>query len=400
MNFFYNIFLNFILVLFPYLLYFLIKIYIPRKEKTLFIILSYLSIFLLLLFGKITLIEGSIYLFIPVLFNYIQKNIKTSIILSLTVIAIYNYFFNINIYIFIIEYLIYLIIYKIYQRKDKDLYLYVNNFIIIKSFFYSFYIFKIHLDNGLNQNLIYITISIVVSYFISYSFFNLSNSHLSINEFESLKKKIDNQDNLKNYLCAVTHELKNSLCITKGYLDIMKNKNKEEYLRIIRKEINRSINMIQDGLNLSKDKMNYEILDVNLLLEDVTDTLEELFKKNRIKYRVNYFDDDVYILGDYDKLKQVIINVLKNSVEAKDKNLKIDISTYLSKNNICISVKDNGVGIEDINKISKNYSSKLNGIGIGTLLSKNIIEKHQGKLIYESVKDEGTTVNILLPIFK
>lgn len=400
MNFFYNIFLNFILVLFPYLLYFLIKIYIPRKEKTLFIILSYLSIFLLLLFGKITLIEGSIYLFIPVLFNYIQKNIKTSIILSLTVIAIYNYFFNINIYIFIIEYLIYLIIYKIYQRKDKDLYLYVNNFIIIKSFFYSFYIFKIHLDNGLNQNLIYITISIVVSYFISYSFFNLSNSHLSINEFESLKKKIDNQDNLKNYLCAVTHELKNSLCITKGYLDIMKNKNKEEYLRIIRKEINRSINMIQDGLNLSKDKMNYEILDVNLLLEDVTDTLEELFKKNRIKYRVNYFDDDVYILGDYDKLKQVIINVLKNSVEAKDKNLKIDISTYLSKNNICISVKDNGVGIEDINNISKNYSSKLNGIGIGTLLSKNIIEKHHGKLIYESVKDEGTTVNILLPIFK
>ena len=400
MNFFYNIFLNFILVLFPYLLYFLIKIYIPRKEKTLFIILSYLSIFLLLLFGKITLIEGSIYLFIPVLFNYIHKNIKTSIILSLIVIAIYNYFFNINIYIFIIEYLIYLIIYKIYQRKDKDLYQYVNNFIIIKSFFYSFYIFKIHLDNGLNQNLIYITISIVVSYFISYSFFNLSNSHLSINEFESLKKKIDNQDNLKNYLCAVTHELKNSLCITKGYLDIMKNKNKEEYLRIIRKEINRSINMIQDGLNLSKDKMNYEILDVNLLLEDVTDTLEELFKKNRIKYRVNYFDDDVYILGDYDKLKQVIINVLKNSVEAKDKNLKIDISTYLSKNNICISVKDNGVGIEDINNISKNYSSKLNGIGIGTLLSKNIIEKHHGKLIYESVKDEGTTVNILLPIFK
>ena len=103
--------------------------------------------------------------------------------------------------------------------------------------------------------------------------------------------------------------------------------------------------------------------------------IKSILKKNRIKYRVNYFDDDVYILGDYDKLKQVIINVLKNSVEAKDKNLKIDISTYLSKNNICISVKDNGVGIEDINKISKNYSSKLNGIGIGTLLSKNIILK-------------------------
>lgn len=400
MNFFYNIFLNLILVLFPYLIYFLVKIYLPKKEKILFIILSYLSLLLLLLYGEISLIEGAIYLFIPVLFNYIYKNIKTSIVISFIVIIMYNYFFNINIYILIIEYLLYLIIYKIYQKKEKDLSLYINNFIIIKSFFYSFYIFKIHLNNGLNLNLIYITISIFMAYFISYSFYYFNNNHISINELESLKKKIDNQDNLKNYLCAVTHELKNSLCITKGYLDIMKTKNKEEYIRIIRKEINRSINMIQDGLNLSKDKMNYEILDVNLLLEDVTDTLEELFKKNKIKYRVNYLEDDVYILGDYEKLKQVFINLLKNCVEAKDKNLKIDISTYLSKNNVCILVKDNGVGIDDINKISKNYSSKLNGIGIGTILSKNIIEKHQGKLIYESVKNEGTTVNILLPIFK
>lgn len=400
MNFFYNIILNFILVLFPYLFYFLIKIYLPKKEKKVFVIACILSLILILLYGKISLIEGSIYLFIPILFNYIKKNIKTSLIMSSIIIFIYRYYFNINIYILVIEYLTYFILYILSQKKEKDLSIYINNFIIVKSFFYSFYIFKNHLDNGLNQNLIFIIISIFIAYFISYLFYYLNNKNLSLNELDSLKKKIDNQDNLKNYLCAVTHELKNSLCITKGYLDIMKNKNKEEYIRIIRKEVNRSINMIQDGLNLSKDKINYEILDINLLLEDVTDTLEELFKKNKIKYRVSYLDDDIYVLGDYEKLKQVLINVLKNSVESKEKNLKIDISTYLSKNNICISVKDNGVGIDDLDKISKNYSSKLNGVGIGTILSKNIIEKHQGKLIYESIKDEGTTVNILLPIFK
>jgi len=158
--------------------------------------------------------------------------------------------------------------------------------------------------------------------------------------------------------------------------------------------------MIQDGLNISKDKIDYEILDINILLEDVTDTLRLLFKKNNINYKINYLDDDIYVLGDYEKLKQVLINIIKNSVEAKEKDLKIEILIYLSKNNICISIKDNGSGIEELDQIGKKYSNKINGTGLGTIFCKNIIEKHQGKLIYESIKNEGTTVNILLPIFK
>ena len=55
---------------------------------------------------------------------------------------------------------------------------------------------------------------------------------------------------------------------------------------------------------------------------------------------------------------------------------------------------------EDINKLGNGYSNKYNGMGIGTNFSKNIINKHNGKIIYESVKNEGTTVNILLPIFR
>ena len=76
------------------------------------------------------------------------------------------------------------------------------------------------------------------------------------------------------------------------------------------------------------------------------------------------------------------------------------MSIYLSKDNICISIEDNGIGIENITNIGSNYTSKINGSGLGTIFSKNIIEKHRGKIIYESEKDIGTTVDILLPIFK
>lgn len=400
MNFFYNIILNFILIIFPFFIYLLVKLYFPKQEKTTFIICSFMSLIIFIVYGKHLFIESSIILFIPLIFNYICNNKKTSFIISICLIAIYYYLFNISIYLLILEYFLYYFIYIFYSKKDNFIRTYINKFIIVKSYFLSFYIFQKYLENNINLNIVYISISIIIAYIISYLFYYILDNFISLDEYKTLKRKYSGQENLKNYLCAITHELKNSLSISKGYLDIMKNKNKEEYIKIIRKEVNRSINMIQDGLNISKDKFNFEIIDINLLLEDVSNTLELLFKKKNIKYRVSYIDDDIYILGDYEKLKQVLLNIIKNSVESKEKDLKIDMSIYLSKDNICISIEDNGIGIENITNIGSNYTSKINGSGLGTIFSKNIIEKHRGKIIYESEKDIGTTVDILLPIFK
>lgn len=404
MSFFYNTSLNLVLVIFPILVYFILKIYLfnnDKKDNSYFIVTTIISVLLLFIFSNISFLELSIVIFVPLLFNYIKGNKLFSILISLFMIIINNYFFEINIYILLIEYIIYFLTYIRLCKKNIVIINFINKFIIIRSFFLSFYVFSLYYNNNFNLNVIYLIFSIVTSYFLSFTYYYLLNKKISMQEIDNISKKLENQENIRNYLCAVTHELKNSLCISKGYLDMMNNTNKkDDYLRIVRKEINRSIEMIQDGLNFSKDKTNYEILDINVLLEDVTDTLEELFKKKNIKYRVNYIDDDIYILGDYEKLKQVMINILKNSVEARDENLKIEIDNHIIKNEICISIKDNGCGIKDLNEIGKGYSNKYHGMGIGTTFSKNVIDKHNGKIIYESTKDEGTTVNILLPLFK
>lgn len=402
MSFFYNMILNFILILFPLLIYFILKIYLNiKKENYYFILMTIISIIILFVFSNISFFELSIVLFIPLLFNYIKGNKLFSVFISVFMVFIYNYLFNINIYILTLEYSIYLFTYLILFRKNILITSFINKFIITRSFFLSFYVFSIYYFNDFNLNIIYLILSILVSYILSYIYYYLLMNKMNVKEINDLNRKIENQENVRNYLCAVTHELKNSLCISKGYLDMLKKeKNKPEYLRIVRKEINRSIEMIQDGLSVSKDKLNYEILDVNLLLEDVINILEGILHKNKIKYRVNYIDDDIYVLGDYEKLKQVLINVIKNSIESKDKDLKIEIDNYIVKNEICISIKDNGCGIFDLEQIGKGYSNKYHGMGIGTTFSKNIINKHNGKIIYESVKDEGTTVNILLPLFK
>ena len=403
MSFFYNIILNLMLVLFPYLIYLILKIYVldNKKEKYYFYLLSIVSIILLMVFSNKNLLELALFIPIPLIFNYIKGNKLFIIFISLILVFINNYYFNISIYLLILEYFIYFLTYIISKRKEQLINIYINRFIIIRSFFLSFYIFSKYYSNDFNVNMIYLIFIVTSYYLISFTFYYLISKKISLTLIDEITVKLENQENIRNYLCAITHELKNSLCITKGYLDMLKKNNKkEEYLKIIRKEINRSIEMIQDGLSVSKDKLNYEILDINILLEDVTDTLEELFKKNKIKYRVEYIDDDIYILGDYEKLKQVLINVLKNSVESKNKNLRIEINSYITKKDVCICIKDNGGGIEDINKLGNGYSNKYNGMGIGTNFSKNIINKHNGKIIYESVKNEGTTVNILLPIFR
>ncbi len=405
MNFFNGFILNLIFFSFPYLLYFLLRIYLfndPKKDNYYFIFTSSISLILMFLLGKIAFLEIAIFIFLPILFNYIRRNNRFCVLTLIPLIFINNYFLGISPYLLLFEYFIYFINCLWDRRKNINSASIINKYIIIRTFFLSFYLFYLNPNLSLNMGILYLSLAIFISYTLSFSYYYVINKNVSLQELEKIKKSVDNNTNIKNYLCVVTHEIKNSLSISKGYLEMIRinNGKNKEYLNIIKKEVNRSIEIIQDGLNFSKDNINYEILDINLLLEDVSDTLRDLFKKNKISYRVKYIDDDVYILGDYNKLKQVLINVLKNSVESREKDLKIEIDNAIVRDDVCISISDNGKGFDDLSFVEEEKSSKELGMGIGTVLSKNIISRHNGKMIYESVRNKGTTVNIFLPLLK
>ena len=113
-------------------------------------------------------------------------------------------------------------------------------------------------------------------------------------------------------------------------------------------------------------------------------------------------DDEIYINGDYDRLKQVFINLIKNGIESFDgKKGKLEINTKENNKEVIISIIDNGCGMDE--DILKNinemfYTTKKNGTGLGTSLSKEIVELHGGKIKYLSEVGIGTTVIINLPI--
>ena len=209
---------------------------------------------------------------------------------------------------------------------------------------------------------------------------------------------------IKESLFKLTHEIKNPLAVIKGYLDMFHIDNKEKslkYLNIIREEANRSLNIITDFLEFNKIKIVKTEIDLNLLLEDVYDSFKIILNRKNIKLIYNdREDEEIYFDGDYERLKQVLINVLKNSVEAiKDKG-KVEISSNIYKRHIDIIIEDDGIGMsEDTLKQLKTmfFTTKLNGSGLGVCLSNEIIKAHNGELIYTSKEGVGTKVTIRLP---
>lgn len=191
------------------------------------------------------------------------------------------------------------------------------------------------------------------------------------------------------YFNKFTHELKNPLTVCNGYLDMImkcKEEDKDTYIQIVRDEIKRSLNIINDYNIFSINKEEFNLKD---LFIDIKNTLS-IYKLNIIiKCNNNY------ILGDYSKLKQVFLNIIKNSYEANSNTIiiKVDEST-----NYKISIIDNGKGIKNINDIFKEYyTTKSTGTGLGIPYSKEIIELHNGTIKYYSKENIGTRVEIILP---
>ena len=113
-------------------------------------------------------------------------------------------------------------------------------------------------------------------------------------------------------------------------------------------------------------------------------------------------DDEIYINGDYNRLVQVFINLLKNSCEASNVS-KIKIWSKVSNDQIKIYIEDNGLGMdkETLSKIKEPfYTTKARGTGLGVSLSDEIISAHCGVLNYSSKPGKYNLATVILPIEK
>ncbi len=210
-------------------------------------------------------------------------------------------------------------------------------------------------------------------------------------------------------LCAtLVHEIKNPLQLMKANLQLLQLSDKDNEYKwnydIIYRQLDLINNLVENFWRNSKEvdtEKNKPFLD--LIINDVINECKGLLEKEEVLLELTFQQDNIIVLINYFEIKRVLINIIKNSVEAmcNRPNKKIDILIKQEENNFClIEITDNGIGIDRklVNEIGKPFiTTKETGSGLGLFISKKIIEDSGGKLEIISDLDIGTTVKVFLP---
>jgi signal transduction histidine kinase len=202
---------------------------------------------------------------------------------------------------------------------------------------------------------------------------------------------------------SIAHEIKNPLSALKGFtqLQLEKDKSEENFYPIMLNEIDRINLIVSDLLILGKPTRTTKTsVSIDEIINYVISVIEPQATRQIIKIRTEIDANLPYIYCDENQLKQVFLNLLKNSVESMVDGGNIYIKAQLKNNHYIISIQDEGEGIpqEQIEKLGEPfYTTKPNGTGLGLMVTRKIIEEHKGKLEISSVPNKGTNIIISLP---
>lgn len=234
-------------------------------------------------------------------------------------------------------------------------------------------------------------------------------------EIETLKVR---EEYRREFLGNVSHELKTPLFTVQGYLSTllggaMNDKTlREKYLARAEKGVDRLIYIVQDLDMISKLEMgdlNLETSTFNIvqLIQDVFDLLEmKAAKKDILLLFDRKYKKPIQVVGDPEKIEQVVINLIMNSIKyGKTKGYTEVSIENLTETKIIVRITDNGEGIEKQNiprlferfyRVDKSGSRTEGGSGLGLSIVKHIIEAHNEKIYVESRFGEGSEFSFTL----
>ncbi|MGG5737378.1 PAS domain S-box protein [Bacillus cereus group sp. IBL03679] len=205
---------------------------------------------------------------------------------------------------------------------------------------------------------------------------------------------------------AIAHEIRNPLTVMKGFMDLFKlkdNQNNQRYIDIVSAEIDRMESITNEFMALAKPQaIKTQPNNISALIEQVIILLQPQATLHDIYIRIDLAPDIPKILCEGNQLKQVFVNILKNSIESMQNGGEILIQTRKQEDNqISILFIDEGCGIPKDRMpylAEPFYSIKEGGVGLGLMVCYKIIETHQGKIHIESEVNKGTSIKITLPI--
>ena len=209
---------------------------------------------------------------------------------------------------------------------------------------------------------------------------------------------------------GVAHEIRNPLTSAKGFLQLIMQKSNEnsikQYAEIVINELDAVNNIITDFLTLARPaEPKKTIIKVEEILDSVKHIIQsDVFMYSGVDFNFNVEPNLPNIEVDANQIKQVILNLSKNAIEAMNGNGTLEIRTILELKYVTIKVINSGEAIPSTilkNIFNPFFTTKESGTGIGLAICKNIINSHGGKINVTSPMPEGGTMfEILLPIYR
>ena len=237
---------------------------------------------------------------------------------------------------------------------------------------------------------------------------------LEIRDAQIEDGRFDRYPSLERFFPFLAHEIRNPLHAISGALAIIQRRSdlKDEYLeqsiKIISEEVKHLNEFVQECLNFVRtpNLVRFIEVEINEVISVVLNIISHMFglesKKIRIVTDMEPHLPKIY--ANYEEIKQVFINIVKNSFEAMPDGGQLTIKTCRKSDSpryIEVIFSDTGIGIkkENLSKLfNPFFTTKLRGSGLGLAICRRIIkERHHGKIYIESEENKGTTVKVELP---
>jgi two-component system, OmpR family, phosphate regulon sensor histidine kinase PhoR len=224
-----------------------------------------------------------------------------------------------------------------------------------------------------------------------------------------------------DFVANVSHELRTPLTAIRGYAETLRQSppdnpaDAQHFLSIIEKHAERLSRLTEDLLTLSdlesgKIELNFKPVDIGRVVQSVLEVLSDQANKKQVTLEQVIEPELPAVMGDVDRLQQLLINLVDNAVKYTPVNGTVTVKGLRALiNGICaveVSVTDTGAGIpeqsiprltERFYRVDKARSRDLGGTGLGLAIVKHIAQAHRAQLKIESALHKGTMVSVLLP---
>ena len=218
--------------------------------------------------------------------------------------------------------------------------------------------------------------------------------------------KVEKMSIINQISASISHEVKNPITITRGFVEALGDEEspekRREYIGYALEELQRAEDIIQGFLKLTRpEEPCLKNINISKELAYTVHLLKPYAKSFSVKIETDGIENDCFILGDSQKIRQCFINLIKNAIEAMENGGKLIIRLKTSSGKVLIDIIDNGVGMTSYeleNLQTPYFTTKEKGTGLGMVIVFNIIKTLKGDIKVKSEKGKGTHFTISFPL--